>query len=96
MAKGLCRRKGYRNRQEQSLTSLGLRVADRVRRNKRPFTLEAMRPMIVVSFTWLSETAQTWKPTALVRARPGGWWSRPSAEVYDAWLFSSSATSLVT
>lgn len=33
---------GYRARREQSLSSLGLRVADRVRRNRRPFTLEAM------------------------------------------------------
>ncbi len=33
---------GYRSRREQSLSSLGQRVADRVRRNRRPFTLEAM------------------------------------------------------
>ena len=33
---------GYRARREQSLQSLGVRVADRVRRNRRPFTLEAM------------------------------------------------------
>lgn len=33
---------GYRARREQSLNSLGLRVADRVRHNRRPFTLEAM------------------------------------------------------
>jgi spoIIIJ-associated protein len=33
---------GYRARREQSLSSLGQRVAERVRRNRRPFTLEAM------------------------------------------------------
>jgi spoIIIJ-associated protein len=33
---------GYRSRREQSLTILGQRVADRVKRNHRPFTLEAM------------------------------------------------------
>lgn len=33
---------GYRARREQSLHSLGVRVAERVRRNRRPFTLEAM------------------------------------------------------
>ncbi|HEV3311955.1 MAG TPA: RNA-binding cell elongation regulator Jag/EloR [Chloroflexota bacterium] len=33
---------GYRSRREQSLSSLGQRVAERVGRNRRPFTLEAM------------------------------------------------------
>jgi len=33
---------GYRARREQSLSSLAQRVAERVRRNRRPFTLEAM------------------------------------------------------
>jgi spoIIIJ-associated protein len=33
---------GYRARREQSLRSLALRVAQRVRRNRRAFTLEAM------------------------------------------------------
>jgi len=33
---------GYRARREQSLNSQGQRVAERVRRNRRPFTLEAM------------------------------------------------------
>jgi spoIIIJ-associated protein len=33
---------GYRTRREQSLSGLSQRVADRVRRNRRPFTLEAM------------------------------------------------------
>ncbi len=33
---------GYRTRREQSLHSLGVRVAERVKRNRRPFTLEAM------------------------------------------------------
>lgn len=33
---------GYRSRREETLTNLGQRVAERVRRNRRPFTLEAM------------------------------------------------------
>jgi len=33
---------GYRARREESLNSLGQRVAERVHRNRRPFTLEAM------------------------------------------------------